>query len=323
MADLKWTEAQWEKVQNAITEAFGKANVATSFLPCYGPLADSAEYVRDEHFSDTGATVTVSDDRTLKLFNLTVTVKLSSEQVAEESLSTALLAFRRAANTLAQVEDDIVFNGFGVKPTYGAVNQLTAPRQAKILRRQQQERLANDVVQGKHKTSAALAIVNPATVPLVDDIQQQTDVGEALVNAVVKKLSELEDASHPEPFACILGTKLFEEAHRPVRNSMVLPADRITPILKGPLLRSGQMDSDTGIVVSLASNDIDLVIATPPKAQFLQVNGEAKYLFRVYTKFRLRLKDQDSGNADGTEQGVNSVPIAVPIDRAVRLLDLT
>ena len=43
--------------------------------------------------------------------------------------------------------------------------------------------------------------------------------------------------------------------------------------------------------MSLAGSDIDLVVATPPKAQFLQMTADAKYLFRVYEKFMLRIKD--------------------------------
>ena len=119
MADIKtglgWSEAQWERVNSVVTEAFGKASVAGAFLPCYGPLPEAAEYVRDEKFTSTGHVVRVADDTTLKLFNLTVKVELSSEQVTEEALSSALLAFRRAANNLAQVEDELVFNGFDEK----------------------------------------------------------------------------------------------------------------------------------------------------------------------------------------------------------------
>ena len=36
---------------------------------------------------------------------------------------------------------------------------------------------------------------------------------------------------------------------------------------------------------------IDIVVATPPKAQFLQMTPVARYLFRVYEKFLLRIKD--------------------------------
>ena len=48
MADLNWTDAQWQKVNHCVTEAFDKASVASAFLPCYGPLQGSTETVRNE-----------------------------------------------------------------------------------------------------------------------------------------------------------------------------------------------------------------------------------------------------------------------------------
>jgi hypothetical protein len=48
MAELNWSDAQWQKVKDAVTEAFGKASVASAFLPMYGPLPGSAETVRNE-----------------------------------------------------------------------------------------------------------------------------------------------------------------------------------------------------------------------------------------------------------------------------------
>ena len=124
MAELNWSDGQWQKVNDAVNEAFGKASVASAFLPLYGPLAGSTETVRNERLSERQTdpdplkprTVTLDVDHdavNLKLVNLTVKVELSSEQVADETLSNALLAFRRAANILAQEEDRIVFNGFG------------------------------------------------------------------------------------------------------------------------------------------------------------------------------------------------------------------
>ena len=68
----------------------------------------------------------------------------------------------------------------------------------------------------------------------------------------VQRIGELEVNSHPGPFACISGARSFVKAHTPVASLMVLPADRITPLLNGPLLRSGQMAQTAGIVVSLA-----------------------------------------------------------------------
>ena len=139
MAELNWSDAQWQKVKDCITEAFGKGSVASAFLPMYGPLPGGAEIVRNERLkqddASTPPTIRLDGDHpdvNLKLVNLTVKVELSSEQVADETLSNALLAFRRAANILAQEEDRIVFGGFGQSPrgqdSEFVANQVTPQR---------------------------------------------------------------------------------------------------------------------------------------------------------------------------------------------------
>ena len=342
-----WSAAQWETVNSAVAEAFQKASVTSKFLPRYGPLSDSAEYVKAERLNGGQiANVSVEDDRTLKLFNLTVNVDLSREQVSEESLSAALLVMRRAANTLAQVEDYLVFNGFAADlPTFqtseeantairNARQGLDAALKARTIKFDplRTSRLYGEPEREKHTVEdadllaraaeAAFRRVRTAQVikakptdaqPGLTEINRSVrfsaamrpgnsggDVGEELVLAVVAATSALEDGSHPGPFACVLGTDLYTEAHRPRPDSMVLPADRITPLLNGPLLRGGQMDTESGIVVSLSGNDIDVVVATPPRVEFLQVTVTARYLFRVYEKFTWRLKDETAVQTLGT-----------------------
>jgi hypothetical protein len=51
------------------------------------------------------------------------------------------------------------------------------------------------------------------------------------------------------------------------------------------------LDDYTGIVASLGSGGIDVVVGTPPSVQFLQVSMNAKFCFRVYSKSVLRIKD--------------------------------
>jgi uncharacterized linocin/CFP29 family protein len=297
MAELGWTDAQWEKVNSAVTEAFDKSNVAERFITCYGPLADSAETVKAptlkrESASSPGKLV-VEDDATTKLFNLTVKVTLSSEQVADDSLSSALGAFRRAAGILAQVEDDVVFNGFD-----RAVQEASLAGSKTQKDRVELEKLTLDVVKSNP--------VNPVGLSTVPDLADPNgrssgvagphpvdDKPEEIVKEIAKAIAELESAAHPGPFACVMGTKLFTQTHTPVKDSMVMPADRITPMLGGPLLRSGSMLATHGVVVSLASDVIDIVIATPPRAQFLHRNEDARYVFRVYEKFVLRIKDRE------------------------------
>jgi uncharacterized linocin/CFP29 family protein len=284
MADLNWTDAQWQKVNHSVKEAFDKASVASAFLPCYGPLQGSTETVRNERleYDDSSQPPEVRldadhDGVNLKLVNLTVNVVLSSEQVAEEALSNATLAFRRAANILAQEEDRIVFEGFACGfPADTSAYVTNKPKP--------QPGLADLSARSKFTElrDAAGDIVTPLT---------RRTAGQAVVSAVVKAIRTLEDRMHPEPFACVLGNTLFERVHDPSK-SLVLPADRITPMLKGgPLLRAGKMNETSGIVVSLAGNAVDIVVGTPPTVQFLQRRADAKFFFRVYERFVLRIRD--------------------------------
>ena len=269
MAELNWSDAQWQRVNDAVKDSFEKSSVAGSFLECYGPLLGSAETVRNERLIDpldNNLTISLDGDHdaaNLKLVNLTVKVELSSEQVAEDALSNAILAFRRAANILAQEEDRIVFQGYGRGDDKDSRFVANTIRPQKGLADMPARQAFRDV-EGTIKNR-----------------------GQALVSAVVEAIQSLEDNSNTSPFACILGNKLFNAAYAPT-DSLVLPADRITPLLKGgPLLRSGQMNSSTGIVVSLAGKAIDLVVGTPPSVQFLQRTPEARFLFRVYERFVL------------------------------------
>jgi uncharacterized linocin/CFP29 family protein len=285
MADVNWSDAQWQRVKEAVNEAFGKASVASALLPIYGPLAGSTETVRNERLrpvQDFETPITLESDHdavNLKLVNLTVKVELSSEQVADETLVSAVLAFRRAASILAQEEDRIVFEGY-------------------LIGRNDSRFVANSI--GPQKGLADLEarkrfddVAHPNG--MVFKPANDTDIatlGRVVVPAVVKAIHKLEDGFNPAPFACVLGNKFFDAVHAPSR-SLVLPVDRITPLLRGgPLMRCGQMDASTGIVVSLASNAVDIVVGTPPTVQFLQRTEEAKYLFRVYQRFVLRIRDE-------------------------------
>src|SRR5262245_33395344 len=324
MAELNWSDAQWQKVNDAVTEAFGKASVSSALLPCYGPLSASAENVRKEELDlSDPKVVQIVDNDTIKLFNLRKFVWLSNEQVADESLSGALLAFRRAANKLALVQDDIVFNGYG-EPRNNAIAILKTGFQqmakgvgadrdvvasgpdglkglvhagddgtAKQIRDQIRKppKAAKDKAPEAAKGKAADAEDQAEAAEKDDSDTIQAERGRRLVGNVAAAIVQLEKDSHPGPFACILGHNLFVAAHTPSQG-LVLPADRIKALLNGPLFRSGQMGPDHGIVVSQAGNDIDLVVATPPKVQFLQVDEEARYIFRVYEKFILRIKDK-------------------------------
>lgn len=306
MAELNWTEAQWQRVNDAVTEAFLKASVSSAFLPRYGPVAGATETVRNERLVRVlgvpGVPITISlnafhDAVNLRLVNLTANVELSSEQVADETLTNALLTFRRAANILALEQDRVVFAGFA----RGFANENSP---AVVNRVDPQTGLAD---------LPARSGFNPLITPAGGTL------GQTIVTAVVTAMNTLEGDSHPAPFACVLGDTLFVAVHDPSA-SLVLPADRVTPLLRGgPLLRSGQINPETGIVVSLASNAVDIVVGTPPGVQFLQRQGNASFLFRVHERFALRIRDAVTPPVAGFRILPNAAIIA---DEANRLLAL-
>lgn len=304
VAQLNWTETQWDRVNSAITEEFTKASVAGAFLPCYGPLEGGSETVQKEllSYDADGASIKIRTDENYTLWNLRVHVALSQQQVLEESLSSAMLAFRRAATRLAKAEDYIVFCG------HSRLEPDTPPASAvrPILKGVAPEGLLAMVASGgpeaiglteegtnyggkrkpgvRNGTLFDPAGTRGAPPPLL--------TGPLLAGAVAHAIVALEGTAHSGPYACVLGNKLFVTAHTPYEDSSVLPSQQITPLLeRGPLLRSSNIQEDIGLVVALGGENIDIVVATPPRAQFLQITADAKYLFRVYERFVLRIKE--------------------------------
>jgi uncharacterized linocin/CFP29 family protein len=76
---------------------------------------------------------------------------------------------------------------------------------------------------------------------------------------------------------------------------MVLPQDRILPFLGGgALLRSSVLAAQSGVVIALGGAPIDLVVGTDVSVSFLQVTPDPWFVFRVYEKMVLRIKQSDA-----------------------------
>ena len=112
----------------------------------------------------------------------------------------------------------------------------------------------------------------------------------------------LESLGHLGPFAVVLGSLLFDVAQSPTL-SLVLPSDRIKPLIDGPLLRSstlnvprwvlaGAPQLPSGLVISLADDLVDLVVADEISVCHLQVTAAAspRHVYRVSERFTLRVK---------------------------------
>ena len=300
---VQWTEEQWNLVQQTVRDEARKVRIAASFLPVHGPLPPDAEVaplqeIINENTADSGYSarrgessepqefsaprqrgepekrLSVDDLQTRPLTTVSVNVYLKRAQVAQPDLSSALIMFRRAANIIARVEDRLVFAGqTGPNPQPGDIK--VEPHIFRVT--------GGDAFSGLVKTAKD----EGSTV--------ETDrVGEHLVKAVVEGIAKLEEFGHLAPFALVLGPDLFVTAYDPNEGSLVLPSDRIKPLLDGPLLRSSTIENTEGVLVSLAGELIDLLVASDISVRLLQETLEPRYVFRVSQRFTLRIKDKNA-----------------------------
>jgi uncharacterized linocin/CFP29 family protein len=274
-SQIPWTDDQWARIEDVIQQEAKSARVAASFLPLYGPLPPDADFVRRERIDESTVPTTIVDKKTVELATLQVKVELRAPQIADPELSSALDLFRRAANVLARLEDLVVFRGAvkangQLQPRGGAV---PPPLPAQITSGQK--------TWGLWSEPKALRTTLPAGASL----------GNRLVAGVSDAILELETHGHFGPFAVVLGHEFFNAVETPNGSSLVLPQDRIIPFLGGgSLLRSSALDPSTGVVVALGGAPVDLVVARDVSVNFLTVTTDPTFVFRVYEKIVLRVK---------------------------------
>jgi len=312
---LQWTDDQWNRVRQIVYEEARRARVAGNFLPLYGPLEPNAVFVPQQTIEAAfilpqvmqpqlldqqqaihpAQVLSVQDTQALQLSTLQVEVVLRGAQVADPGLESALIAFRRAANLLARLEDMIVFRGQPAASQLppGAIGMVAgAPALPFQVR-------GGQMTDGLLGTPDALRQLVPQVLAAPRGrrrgiVAGPGNLGEALVDAVSGAIGQLENNFHLGPFACVLDHEYFHAVQTP-NASLVLPQDRILPFLGGgALLRSSVLPAQTGLVIALGGAPIDLVVATDISVAFLQVTADPYFVFRVYEKIVLRIKQPEA-----------------------------
>jgi uncharacterized linocin/CFP29 family protein len=284
---VPWSDEQWARANQVIQEEGRRARVAAAFLPLFGPLPADADFVpRDaisyvQNGNERSARMVIDDRSTIPLPTLQVKVFLRGAQMADPDLASALQLFRRAANVLARLEDLTIFSGLP------GPDETPAPAFADLP--------AVWNITGAQKTRGLLA--HGEGEGAVEAVRRTSgpDLGETLVGDVSKAIGRLEASGHFGPFAVVLDQSFFTAVQTPNKSSLVLPQDRIVPFLAGgPLLRSSALPERTGVVVALGGAPVELVVATDMSLGFLQVTTDPMYVFRVFEKVLLRVKEPDA-----------------------------
>ncbi|MEP7343805.1 MAG: family 1 encapsulin nanocompartment shell protein [Gemmatimonadaceae bacterium] len=283
-SQVKWTDEQWARVRQVVQEEARRARVAATFLPLYGPLPPDTDFVPADvlaYESEPGRPqrMTIDDTTTKQLATLQVRVFVRGAQMADPALASVLQLFRRAANVLARLEDAVIFGGEPA-PVNGKVRTTGLaglPPIWEILGGQKSKGLLEGA--GLYKTAPGKSKAR----------------GEKLVGVVSESISELEAHGHLGPFVVVLGDDLFTAVQTPNESSLVLPQDRIIPFLGGgSLLRTSTLDPQNGVVVALGGAPVDLVVATDVSVNFLQVTTDPMFVFRVFEKIVLRIKEPEA-----------------------------
>lgn len=306
VANLGWTEDHWNRICSTVVEEAQKARVAAQALPSTGPEDKSVVAVPRYEVTTAGGELEANSDPDLYLTRISVNVALRSHEIADHQLGAALQMFRRAANVIARAEDALVFYGrrsTTLNPVKSAFNYL-APGLPAIFS------FTDDThnVHGIFQWLVGPTALGDPGLPLKRGIARRPDpvekqfragltakekggsLGDGAVNTIVAAITAIEANGFYGPFACCLGRTLFEAICTPAP-SLVLPRDRILPFLQGPLLRASALHPDDGVVIALAGNPVELVVASEIHVRFLQVNESGHALFRVSERVAVRIKN--------------------------------
>jgi uncharacterized linocin/CFP29 family protein len=143
-----------------------------------------------------------------------------------------------------------------------------------------------------------------------DEISRLNNDG--LMQAIVDAINSLEENGYVAPYVCVFGRNPFQAAYKPIKKSTVLPRDRIEPLVGRELLHASGIDipprrfelydlnlgegnwPSRGVLLSMADEPIDLALAAEATAEFRQVDLKGRYVFSVFERFALRIKDANA-----------------------------
>jgi uncharacterized linocin/CFP29 family protein len=286
----------------AVHEECTRTRVAAKFLPIHKVPAPTttlpSDFVLAPNVGPQTDTFTVDEGAVVRLVELAIEVALTPQQLEQEMQiehahrghSTAVTLATRAANLLTRAEDMLVFQGqaaFSTDFFMSTVKSRGKPLDFGLL---------GMVPEGDPLELPDDQII---PVPINGEAAGPGVYGENTFRAVAQGYAVLQGKGHYGPFALTLQTVPFADTHAPLVNTLIMPADRIKPLMNAGLFGSGTLfaGSDeaepafTGSLVSVGGNTMDLVVGWDATTTFTQQDSDGFYRLRVVERVALRLKD--------------------------------
>jgi uncharacterized linocin/CFP29 family protein len=282
---ISWGDAEWSRIRAVVHDEALRSRVAASFLPLYGPLPQGLESVpvnKMKVVEGLGGPdrLEVDDYTTERLVSVSVNVHLKNHMLADPDLTVAIDLFRRAANIVARVEDAVIFKGMPLPPSPPEEDE------------EAEGKSLPDVYRVSGPTSHPGLLASARRHAVATYHKEDDKRGQAVFDAIVKAVLKAEAQGFHRPFALVLGHALFTDLNRPIPHSMVLPRDAVPPFTEGPLLRSSELPPESGLLISLQGNAVEIVVPSDISVRYLQADLDGGHVFRVSQRFLLRVKDK-------------------------------
>ena len=270
----------WDRIDQAVHDEAQRIKIASKFIPLYGPLGADVKQVPSDTiapFQPNQPLEIIETDFT-PMNEIWADFTLTQPQVmdADSQMAGVTLALR-STNILSQFFDLLVFQG-------NAAFNNPLFRNGRVFIRNQNVNI-----------TGLLSNQNIPRIPVQPSPGQPT-WGEETFNAVAQGYSDLQSIGHYGPYALVLHTVPYADTYRSLPTTLIYPALRIKPLVTAGFYGTGTLPPNTGVLVSLGGNTMDLAVGIDPTTEFVQEEalGGGRFRYRVYERFALRLKD-DTG----------------------------
>ncbi len=221
---LPWSTDVWTRIDQAVHDQCERTKVAAKFIPLYGPVSADQLTIATDTVAWDGQAMFVKEAETTPLIELSVEFTLTPQQVKREAeLRTAVTLATRPANLLYQAEHVVLFQGKQVLEAGGKQHPLFKEK--------------------KVRAKSGPANEGPATAPKLQSVPVPPSnpkapgrYGEKTFEAVADACSRLQDGvgrsqARYGPSAPVLPTRPYADTYAPLPTTLILPADRIKPLV--------------------------------------------------------------------------------------------
>ncbi len=281
---LTWNQDIWNRIDQAVHDEAMRTKIAAKFIPLYMTASDALTVPSDTILTSDPQTLTVGEGATFSLFEISVGFSLTQQQVENEGgLMTAVTLATRATNSLSQAEDISIFQGDnGIKN-----NPLFASKRVRRRNSSFGKGLVQAAEDQRHSTPSHVI-----PVPLNPDAPAPNGYGENTFAKVAEAYSTLQSLGHYGPYALVLHTDVYADTYAPLKTTLIMPADRIKPLVTAGFYGTGTLPAFRGLFMSLGGNSMDLAVGVDATTAFLQEDTDRLDQFNVFERFTLRLKDK-------------------------------